>query len=126
MKVLLYTLGYVCALGMLLSCSSKDNGSRKPEARSLYEKSFQLTTLYTDSLIAARDSAEVERLSKAYSDALTELNYSFPADIDLEISEGENDTLKNVVLRYAVLRDSLLYSFAHPVEVTDSVESISE
>lgn len=127
----MYSALILLSFGAILSCGNNDEKSRKPEARTLYEKSLQISKLYLDSLKFAKDSAEVERLSKAYEEAITNLNYSYPPDLGLEISEGENDTLTNITLKYVALRDSLLYRFAHgsagKAELNDSIpDSLKE
>lgn len=108
--------------------SSEDTPAKL--ARELYEKTLKLNATYTDSMRVAKDSATVLRLSKDYETALTNLNFEYPADTDLEMSEGENDTLVNINLRYVALRDSLLYCFAHPLvlaadSTVSSTDSIS-
>lgn len=74
----------------------------------------------------AKDSATVLRLSEGFEEALTHLNFEYPADADIDMSEGENDTLANMNLRFAHLRDSLLYRIAHPlVLAADSIAADS-
>lgn len=97
------------------SCRNNSDNGQGDKARSLYEHSVRLIMKYTDSLDMAKDSASILRIDKNYDEALTKLNYDYPADTDLLISEGENDTLTNLTLKYVSLRDSLLYRLAHPL-----------
>lgn len=126
MRRLLYFAGIALSAIVIgaTSCGNSEGDARGKSARELYEKTIRLNARYTDSLRVAKDSATVERLSKSYEEALTRLNFEYPADTDLEMSEGENDTLVNINLRYVSLRDSLLYRFAHPIVlVQDSTEN---
>lgn len=107
------------------ACVNRDAEGRSPEARRLYEKSVALTRLYTDSLKHVSDSASIERLAKGYESAITKLNYEFAPDVYTEISEGENDTLTTLTMRFITLRDSLVYRLDHPVEQTDTVPTDS-
>lgn len=110
MKKLKYFL--IAGSFILLSCNDNNGNGRNPQSRELYEKSVSIGLLYSDSLKLAKDSSEVLRLSKEYEDALTKVNYSYSPDLGLEISEGENDTLTNIALRYVEIKDSLLRHFA--------------
>lgn len=124
MRRLLYLSGAVaCLCTALGGCSGKNEDTRGAQARSLYEKSLTLVRSYSDSMARAKDSAAVERLSEAYDEAVTKLNFNYPADTDPDMSEGENDTLARLTLRFVSLRDSLLYRFAHPLATPDSLAS---
>lgn len=118
-KLLYLSVIAICGgvMPSLFGCSGRNDNKRGADARVLYEKSLRLIKIYSDSLAVAKDSASVERLFKAYDDAVTRLNFDYPADTGLEISEGENDTLTNLTLRFVELRDSLLYRFAHPLVI---------
>ncbi len=105
-----------CVAGMTVTgCGPKKDYGRSEAARSLYERCLSTTMLYTDSLRDARDSATVLRLSACLDYELARINYVFPPDTDLDVSEGENDTLTNLTDKFVLLRDSLLYRFAHPL-----------
>lgn len=73
----------------------------------------------------ASDSATLLELNERFEHALTNLNFKFPAETCLEISEGENDTLTNLTEKIIILRDSLLYSYAHTIERNDSIPADS-
>lgn len=126
MKILLYVaLAGALALGAA-GCRQKDDGGRAANARALFERSVRLNALYTDSLRCAGDSATILRLSAAYDDALTHLNFEFPAETDPDMTEGENDTLITLTRRFVTLRDSMLYRLAHPLVLrADSVAADS-
>ncbi len=126
MRKLLY-LSLGCAMAIAATgCETKEGDGREEAARTLYERSVSITCQYIDSLNGAHDSATVARITYNLDSELTQLNYSFPPDTHLEISEGENDTLSNLSGRFVQLRDSLLYRFAHPLVLRpDSLASDS-
>lgn len=105
-------------------CRNQGDNVQGEQARALYERSVRIIVKYTDSLAQAHDSATILRMDKNYDEELTKLNYDYPSDTDLAISEGENDTLANLTLKYVSLRDSLLYRLAHPLVLrNDSLPS---
>lgn len=118
------TILIISVMAMLTSasCRRKEVSRIEIEAGQLYHKSVELTRSYTDSMVKAKDSAAVMRLDRNLDDKLTKLNYEYSAEAYLEISQGQNDTLTNITLRFAAIRDSLLNCFAHPLpSPTDSI-----
>lgn len=107
------------------SCRQEDHNSKRVQAVNLYYKSVSLLNLYTDSLSHAGDSVAVIRLSDRLNNQLALLNFEFPSETDFEITEGENDTLMSLTEKYVLLRDSLLYAFAHPAVSPDSLATDS-
>lgn len=107
-----------------VACQHKETSQLEIEADQLYHKSVELTKHYTDSMAKAKDSTTVIRLSQGLEDKITKLNYEYRPEAYLEISQGQNDTLTNLTLRFASMRDSLLYQLSKPVvETNDSIEN---
>lgn len=102
---------------MLLSpsCVKKQQFTLRDHAISLYNESRRLIKIYIDSMSHAGDSAKVEAIGARFEDKLAKLNFKYPANTDLDISEDENDTLIMLTTEYVVTRDSMLYRFAHPL-----------
>lgn len=125
MRKLFYANALAVVAVIIAGCSQKEENSRTADAAELFARSVAVTTSYTDSIVAARDSGAVLRFARELDDSLSHLNFDFPADTDLEMNEGQNDTLANLLTRVAVIRDSLLYEFAHPRLTTDSVATDS-
>lgn len=126
MRRLIYTVALTLGLAGVCACGSKEETKRDPKVRDLYVRSLKLGRVYSDSILHAPDSAEVERLSKAYDNAVTRLNYNYQPDLSLEISEGENDTLTKVTMRFVALRDSILDSFAVKQKISQDSVSTSQ
>lgn len=105
----------------LASCRQTVVDSHREDAIDLYKKSRKMMKLYIDSFSNASDSATLLELEERFTHDLTALNFKYPSETCLEISEGENDTLTNLTERIVFLRDSLLYAYAHPKEDADSI-----
>lgn len=101
---------------LAVSCHHKEASQLEIEADQLYHKSVEITKLYTDSLQKAKDSTSVIRLSQGLEEKITKLNYDYRPEAYLEISQGQNDTLTNLTLRFASMRDSLLYQLSKPAQ----------
>ncbi len=113
-------VSFPISLLILCACQKPVDNTKRLNASDLYSKSVKLIRLYTDSFANAKDSATLLDLNDRFSSALTALNFKYPSETCLEISEGQNDTLTNLTEKIISLRDSLLYLYAHPVE-TDSL-----
>lgn len=123
MRKLLHIIIASAAIGMIVSsCQGNGNKNAVDSARSLYERSVKMLNQYSDSVKNAKDSATFERLIKQYESEITKLNYEYPADTQINMSEGENDTLTNLTLRYIAIRDSIKYRINHPVLSADTIK----
>ncbi len=120
----IFPVSILICLISLSACNKPVDNSKRINASELYQKSVRLLKLYTDSFARATDSVTLLGLNERFSSSLTALNFKYPSETCLEISEGENDTLTNLTERIIYLRDSLLYVYAHPV-VSDSLVSDS-
>lgn len=114
-------------LGLVIStsCRRPVPDSHREDAVDLYSKSVKLIRQYIDSLSNAVDSAEVIRINNRFEHDLTALNFKYPSETCLEISEGENDTLTNLTERLIQVRDSAFYRFAHPELFADTITADS-
>lgn len=118
-----------CILILICAAAQGCRNNRKiPDrtpARELYTKSIRLLRTYTDSTLSARDSASLNGLSNRFDKQLTQLNYAYPAETSLMFTEGENDTIAKLTAKYVAARDSLLYRFAHPLALPDTLATDS-
>lgn len=112
----------VCMIMPLTACTGNKNDNDGDLSRQLYEKSVRLMRLYADSITHAKDSATLLAMMQRYDDSLTTLNYDYPANADLLIDEGENDTIKMLSMRIVHLRDSLLLRMSGELPV-DSISA---
>ena len=111
----------IMAVILLGSCKQKMTDTHREDAIELYRKSLAMMKLYIDSFYHAPDSTTLLEMEERFTHDLTALNFKYPSETCLEISEGENDTLTNLTEKMVSLRDSLLYIYAHPVVSVDSI-----
>ena len=104
------------------ACKERRADPLEGEARKLFARSSAMIRAYTDSMAAVRDSASWARLDHDFDRRLARLNFEFPADTDLRMTEGENDTLSSLTHRYVEVRTEAIERILHPKPVvTDSV-----
>lgn len=125
MRILFYTVALIISSTLICGCIKKTDRSLRKEARELYLKSLSLSNKYLDSLARCRDTATLLGIAERYDHAVTSLNYKYPAGTDYEISEGENDTLTGLTLRFITLRDSMLLVFSKQLSAVDSLANDS-
>lgn len=89
---------FVSAQLAMVACRSKPVVDTRDESERLFRASMTLASAYTDSITAATDSAGAQELYRRFSAKMDSLNFSVPADTDLLLTEGENDTLVNLIL----------------------------
>lgn len=111
---------------MVSACGTERDESRRPEARSLFERSMKITGDYTDSLKGAADSAAVARICAEYEERMAKLNYEYAPDTDLLLTESENDTLYLLVRKMLEMKRVKLTAHISRADsaaaVTDSLE----
>lgn len=100
------------AMTILFSCHGHNNQGNHEVARQLFMKSMYLTEEYIDSLEHAKDSAAVNRMVENFNLKITTVNYQFPPDTDLDLSEEENDSLIRMFKRIDSTVSNKLKAFA--------------
>lgn len=116
---------WIAALCLLTFGTSGCSGGKYSEDRSSADSLFQavtsLTGEYTVKIAAARDSAEWAAIAKDYEDRLDKVNFSLPADTDLLLTEGQNDTIYQMTEAYIAARDARITTIMHPKASVDSI-----
>lgn len=113
----------ICVLpvAMLLlsaGCTRETATDDHSDADALFRESVRLLRTYTDSLAKATDSATCRRLSENLDSELTKLNFRYPANTDMSLTEGQNDTLYRLTTRYIRIRDKRISNPAAPQDST--------
>ena len=109
----------------LCCCKEKKDENSNIAADKLFEKSLLLLTAYTDSLKTARDSAHVESLARAFESKINAVNFEFPPDTYLKLSQEENDSLIKMTDRLVDARISRLKWFATPSQDSVPTDSLN-
>lgn len=94
------------------SCSSHDNKQDFDVAHQLFEKTIRMTEGYIDSISNAPDSAALQKLAEHFDDRIATLNYQFPPDTDLLMSEDENDSIIRMHKRLTNIERKRLKAFS--------------
>ncbi|MBD5289094.1 MAG: hypothetical protein HDS26_00220 [Bacteroides sp.] len=107
-NVFIYFVAFTLLGCYMSGCRNESEKNRTGEARALFEASAAMIRSYTDSLRVAKDSASVQELTDHFENAIAKLNFSYPPDTDVALSEYENDTLAMLIDRYLEARQSRL------------------
>lgn len=108
-------------MSTLFSCKENKNTLNHDHARELFIKSMYLAEKCIDSIENAADSATIIRILDNFNTQLTAVNYQFPPDTDLELSEEENDSLIRLFKRL----DSTTRTRYKKISGNDDCDSIS-
>ena len=120
MRTLPAIMAILVAVTVLLSCHGNADHENNEAARQLFLKSKHLTEEYIDSLEHAKDSTAINRMVENFNIKLTTVNYQFPPDTDLDLTEEENDSLIRMFKRVESTVSKKLKGFAAK-EPTDSL-----
>lgn len=102
-------------------CSKADGRKDRGDATDMFERIRRLTLEYTEKLESAPDSADWATLCSEFEEKLDKVNFSYPPDTDLLLTEGQNDTIFFLMQEYARIRDERIYGILHPEPVVDSL-----
>lgn len=100
----------------LSGCRKSEKETDRSESALLYRKTIALTSYFRDKIQAAPDTTDFNKIFAEFEDSLVKLNFSFPPDVDLLLTEGENDTIVQAIKSLTEARDSRL----NAVGVADS------
>ncbi len=86
-------LSYIFLLLLSGGCKKSGESGASDPSNLLFNKSESLIRLYIDSVKNATDSLKLYEIISHFDNKMTNLNYEFPPDTDLMMSEEENDSL---------------------------------
>lgn len=117
-----YLVFILVACALLIASCTDGRDTQERQGRQLYLEEKRLIQTYIDSIRQMPDSADVTALMRRYQEKLWSINSTYPADTDLELNQGENDTI------YALTQELLKYAEKRGVKtdtiIADSVDSI--
>lgn len=125
MKKLLHIVVSLSAIFWGIACRGDGKIKDRTAAHDMYEHITSLTRTYIQKIEAAEDSAVWARVNLEYEDSLDKVNFHYPPDTDLLLSEGQNDTIVRLTRAYVEARDKRINSILHPISPTDTIDSIS-
>lgn len=135
--IILLALPALLAIAVSGGCKGDNKDTDHAMAAQLFGKSASLISLYTDSIRNAKDSAALKRMANDFDERLAKINFQFPADTDLHLTEQENDSLIKLLdtlvavrkdrekfLDVELRRDSVAQDSVN-VKVAGNVQSVS-
>ena len=125
MRRLLYIAAAVAVFPGFTGCGGNKKVKDRAGAHELYDAVTSLTKSYTARVAAAADSASWAMICGEYEDSLDKVNFSFPPDTDLLLTEGQNDTITSLIGEYIRVRDERIHSILYPAEPSDSIPTDS-
>ncbi len=116
----------IAAVGMsATNCSKETKHKDRSNAKDMYERICELTKEYTEKVADSPDSASWAAICVEFEDKLDKVNFNYPPDTDLLLTEGQNDTIYSLMTAYLEARDGRIHRILHPVIETDTL-SVSD
>ena len=103
MKLKTITGLVACIMTLSAGCTPKPDMSGRENARLLYDASVKLIHVYLASIANTPDSAAVATINNNFVEAVAKLNFKYPANTDLHMTEMENEILAKMTARFAGL-----------------------
>lgn len=120
--VILLLSAFLAAMG---GCGRADKEKDRTAASSLFMHTVKLADRYAVKIGNAPDSARLAELSREFEDSLEHLNFSYPPDTDLLLTEGQNDTIYRCVQKIVEARKRRLGQLQPHPEPLDSLPNDS-
>ncbi len=102
-------------------CSQEKKKKDSSQATEMYERICKLTEDYTRRLENAPDSADWASVCTEFEEKLDKITFSYPPDTDLLLTEGQNDTIHQLMEKYVNVRKGRINGILNPVELLDSI-----
>ena len=96
-----------CLTSMLVivgGCSNPKTIDNKSESDKMFIELKELLMLYSDSLKNASDSASITNIVDRYESELTKTIYKYPAESDLQLTQGQQDTIASLTDNFVAIK----------------------
>ncbi|MDE6637987.1 MAG: hypothetical protein K2K32_07110, partial [Muribaculaceae bacterium] len=100
--------------------TEKQNKDRRGAA-DMFWKIRSLVSDYTKKVSEAKDSASWADACSEFEEKLDKINFSYPPDTDILLTEGQNDTIQSLIQEYVNARDLRIHELLHPIIEADSI-----
>lgn len=104
---------------LISSCAQKKDINDDIEARNLFRNSASNIIEFTEKIWNATDSTSVDSISSLFEKKMIEINFSFPPQTDLKITEQENDSLFYLLQKFTQIKKEKLQELSKTP--TDSI-----
>lgn len=112
---------FLLAMTMLASCSSEKQKKDRRDADDMFGKINALISDYTLKVSEAKDSASWAEACSEFEEKLDKVNFSYPPDTDILLTEGQNDTIQSLLQEYVNARDIRIRDILHPKIENDTI-----
>ncbi|MDE6341358.1 MAG: hypothetical protein K2K93_03490 [Muribaculaceae bacterium] len=124
MKQQIATLAFVIML-MASGCTPEKKSKDRSAGDDLFRHTVALAERFALRMENTPDSVSVSDLYVEFEDSLEKLNFSYPPDTDLLLTEGQNDTIHDRLMRLIEVRDERLQTFMRRSMPADTIPSDS-
>ncbi len=115
-------IAILSAVGICIAGCTKENKHKdRSDAKEMYERICELTKEYTMKLAESPDSLSWADACTEFEDKLDKINFSYPPDTDLLLTEGQNDTIHSLMVEYVKTRDERIHNILYPKIEVDSI-----
>ena len=93
----------ICTLSLLpcfTFCAEKNKEVKERASTLLFSEISQLYKTYTDSVETSNSIEEINFYKENFEKKITDINYSYPPNTDLEMTEEENDSIIKLNKKY--------------------------
>ena len=104
---------------ILISCKKTGKIDEGEEARELFKESSSLLIKVIDQIKLANDSLTIDSLQNFFEKKLVEINFSFPPQTDLKLTEEENDSIFKLMQKLKIESSYKLVEFSS--HISDSI-----
>ena len=119
-KTFLFTLiAIICSC--LAGCKTENKVKDRSDADKMFARICKLTQEYTEKLSEASDSATWAQVYNEFEDKLEKISFSYPPDTDLLLTEGQNDTIQNLLEEIVKVKKEKIHDILHPFVECDSL-----
>ena len=116
----IYSLLIYIGLLLNLQCIREDKKVTDPQGEKLFKMTISHISTYTDSLTNITDSAQLQKIIKDFEDKLIKIQYQYPPEIYLQLTEDENDSIAKLSEIFILKRNKRLQDLRKK-EVNDSL-----
>ena len=85
-------------------CNNSKTIDNKSESDKMFIELKELLLLYSDSLKNAADSASITNIVDRYESELTKTIYKYPAESDLLLTQGQQDTIASLTENFVAIK----------------------
>ena len=110
----------LCCIG----CKKEDSSENIDEARDLFNRSAQTIIYFISQIKQASDSLTIDSLNLAFEKNLIDINFSYPPQTDMKLTEHENDSLFKLMSDLKSISEKKLVYFKE-IQISDSLELIN-